>query len=59
MDEQHQKTPLEKFEPETDLKIDDYKQFIGQKGVDECRRLADPIEGKGWGNLNSTFMGGA
>jgi len=58
MDEQHQKTPLEKFEPEADLKIDDYKQFIGQKGVDECRRLAEPIEGKGWGNLNSTFMGG-
>lgn len=50
--------PLESYEPEFQLKIDDYKEYIGQEKVDAVKRLAEPLTGKGWSNLNSTFVGG-
>jgi len=52
------RAPLESFEPEFNLKIEDYKDYIGQEKVDEIKLLAEPLTGKGWANLNSTFMGG-
>jgi trehalose synthase len=51
-------TPLEKYDPETALSPHDYEAFIGRARVEELNRLADPLEGIGWANVNSTFTGG-
>lgn len=58
MAETRERTPLEKFEPDFERKIEDYEPYIGLQGVDELKRLAEPVQGKGWANLNSTFIGG-
>jgi len=50
--------PLEEFQPERGIDIDDYEPFIGCERVEEIRRLASPLEGRSWANVNSTFMGG-
>ena len=50
--------PLEEYEPDFTLEAKDYKTFIGPKRVEELKYLAEPLEGKGWGNVNSTLMGG-
>ena len=51
-------TPLEEYEPDFTLKAEDYEIYIGPERVEELKRLAEPLEGKGWGNVNSTLMGG-
>jgi trehalose synthase len=50
--------PLEAHEPEFTTSIDDYREYIGQDKVDDLRRLAEPLVGKEWVNVNSTFVGG-
>ncbi|WP_461211381.1 glycosyltransferase [Desulfocurvus sp. DL9XJH121] len=35
-----------------------YAEFIGQAKVDELRRLAEPLRGRGWANVNSSLAGG-
>lgn len=54
----HRITVLEKYHPEFERQIEDYLPFISQARVDEIRRLSDPLIGKSWTNVNSTFMGG-
>ena len=49
---------LEEYAPESLLTIDEYEPYIGQERVDALKQLATPVEGKGWANINSTFVGG-
>lgn len=49
---------LEEYAPESILTIDEYEPYIGQERVDALKRLTTPVEGKGWANINSTFVGG-
>ncbi|MEA1867694.1 MAG: hypothetical protein U9N19_06285 [Thermodesulfobacteriota bacterium] len=51
-------TPLEEFKPQNILKAEDYESYIGQERVEELKRLAEPVIGKGWSNVNSTLIGG-
>jgi trehalose synthase len=53
-----QRMPLDEFEPEHPVSIKQYQSYIGAERVDEIKRLAEPLEGIGWANVNSTFMGG-
>jgi len=49
---------LEEYRPGFTLKAEDYEPYIGKAGIEELKRLAGPLEGKGWANVNSTLMGG-
>ncbi|MBF0253814.1 MAG: glycosyltransferase [Candidatus Omnitrophica bacterium] len=49
---------LEEYQPATSLSPDDYTEVIGRQKVEELKRLADPLRGKRWSHVNSTFMGG-
>ena len=49
---------LEEYQPETILTLDEYEPYIGQERVDALKQLATGVEGKGWVNINSTFVGG-
>ncbi len=52
------KTTLETFEPDTITTIDDYVPFIGDARAEELKKLAAPLEGRAWANINSTLIGG-
>ena len=49
---------LEEYQPEATLTIDEYEPYIGQERVDTLKHLAGAVEGRGWANINSTFVGG-
>ena len=49
---------LEEYKPDFTIGIEEYEPYIGRERVDELKRLAEPLEGKGWANVNSTLMGG-
>ncbi len=49
---------LEEYQPETILTLDEYEPYIGRERVNALTRLATAVEGKGWANINSTFVGG-
>ncbi|MCK5423038.1 MAG: hypothetical protein KAJ08_12780, partial [Deltaproteobacteria bacterium] len=49
---------LEEYVPDSNIGIEEYESYIGRERVDELKRLAEPLEGKGWANVNSTLMGG-
>lgn len=49
---------LEEYKPDFTIGIEEYEPYIGRERVDELKRLAEPLEGKGWTNVNSTLMGG-
>ena len=49
---------LEEYAPESILTIDEYEPYIGREQVATLKQLAAPVEGKGWANINSTFVGG-
>ena len=49
---------LEEVRPEGSFGLADYEAVIGRPGMDELRRLAEPLAGHGWVNVNSTAMGG-
>ncbi|MDY7031696.1 MAG: glycosyltransferase [Thermodesulfobacteriota bacterium] len=51
-------TQLEEYKPDYNVKPEDYTPYIGEKRVEELKSLAEPLEGKGWANVNSTLMGG-
>ncbi|MCB2210524.1 glycosyltransferase [bacterium] len=51
-------TPLETYEPELTLELDAYAPYIGNERVEGLRRLAEPLQGKTWAHVNSTFAGG-
>lgn len=50
--------PLESFEPEHTIEMDEYLPHIGQESLDVLRKLAEPLQGTRWCHLNSTFDGG-
>ncbi len=49
---------LEEHRPEQAFGLADYEAVIGRAGLDELRRLAEPLTGHGWVNVNSTAVGG-
>ena len=49
---------LEEYVPDSNIGIEEYESYIGSERVGELKRLAEPLEGKGWANVNSTLMGG-
>lgn len=49
---------LLEYQPHADLTIGEYEPYIGRERVEALQHLAAPVEGKGWANLNSTFVGG-
>ena len=49
---------LEEYKPDSNIGLEEYELYIGRQRVDELKRLAEPLEGKGWANVNSTLMGG-
>lgn len=51
-------TGLEEVRPEGAFGLADYEAVIGRSAMDELRRLAEPLAGHGWVNVNSTAMGG-
>lgn len=55
---QHAATSLEEYEPQIELLPDYYEPYVGRERVEELKRLAEPITGRGWANVNSTFSGG-
>ena len=50
--------PMEKFESDLMINPEEYEIYIGHDQVDNLKRLAEPIAGKGWVNVNSTLIGG-
>ena len=51
-------TGLEEHRPEGPFGLSDYEAVIGRERVDELTRLAEPLTGRGWVNVNSTAVGG-
>ena len=51
-------TPLDAFKPDTPMVIDDYLPIVGKERLDRIKSLAEPLQGKRWCHLNSTFEGG-
>lgn len=51
-------SPLEEYQPARDVAPEEYAPFIGPARVDELKRLAEPLAGRGWTNINSTLVGG-
>jgi trehalose synthase len=51
-------TLLEEYKSNLTLELADYAPYIGRERVDDLKRLAEPLQGKGWANVNSTFVGG-
>lgn len=49
---------VEEYQPSLVVKPEDYEAFIGREAVDHLRRLAEPVEGRAWANINSTLVGG-
>jgi trehalose synthase len=58
MPENKRKTPLKEYRPDVTVAPEDYAPFIGEKKVDELKRLAEPVRDKAWANVNSTLVGG-
>jgi len=52
------KFPIKEYEPDVVVTPEDYEPYIGREGVDYLKRLAEPLVGKGWSNINSTLVGG-
>jgi trehalose synthase len=49
---------LQEFEPTKSLSLDDYSPYLKKEKSDIIRKLAEPLEGYGWANINSTMLGG-
>lgn len=49
---------LDEFHPDVTISPDEYEPYIGHQRVEELKRLAAPLVGKSWANVNSTFTGG-
>jgi trehalose synthase len=52
------RNPLETYTPDRNLQLDQFIPFIGAERVDALKILADPLAGKTWAHVNSTFDGG-
>ena len=49
---------FQEFQPDVESRAEDYTPYIGQKAVEELKRLAGQVEGRTWANVNSTMVGG-
>jgi len=49
---------MEEFESDFTITPEEYEIYIGHDQVENLKRLAEPIVGKGWVNVNSTLIGG-
>ncbi len=49
---------LEEHRPEGSFDLSDYEAVIGAERMDEIKRLAEPLTGRTWVNVNSTSVGG-
>ena len=49
---------LDEYQSRTLVRPEQYEPFVGAERIDELKRLAEPLTGKGWANINSTFSGG-
>lgn len=49
---------LEEQRPEGAFDLSDYEAVIGGERMDEIKRLAEPLTGRTWVNVNSTSVGG-
>ena len=49
---------LTEYVPEFQVRPEDFTPYIGLERVEELKRLAAPLEEKGWANVNSTLIGG-
>lgn len=52
------RTQLQAFTPERIYHPEEFTPYIGKKKVEELQRIAAPLEGAGWTNVNSTLIGG-
>ena len=57
-DTQNAHARLAEYQPDAALTIADYEPYIGRERVEALQRLAAPVEGRSWTNVNSTFVGG-
>lgn len=55
---QSKKCPPAEHAPVALIGPEAYLEFIGPDRVEHLKRLAAPLEGKGWANVNSTLVGG-
>ena len=49
---------LDEFHPNVTISPDEYEPYIGHQRVEDLKRLAAPLAGRSWANVNSTFVGG-
>ncbi|MFO7963185.1 MAG: glycosyltransferase [Desulfobacterales bacterium] len=49
---------LETFQPSRILQPEEFESYIGKEKVEQLKKTASLIEGKGWTNVNSTLSGG-
>jgi trehalose synthase len=57
-DIQRNPASLAEYEPTSNLTPEDYEPYIGAERVEALKRLAEPLAGRGWANVSSTFVGG-
>lgn len=50
--------PLEEYQPTRQSELEEYEPYVGRLKLEEIKRLAEPLLGRGWVNVNSTFVGG-
>ena len=49
---------MTEYVPEFQVRPEDYLPYINHRRIEELKRLAAPLEGKSWTNVNSTLIGG-
>ncbi|GAB6176123.1 glycosyltransferase [Desulfobaculum senezii] len=54
----HKTCSLTEHTPEIIRSPEDYVPIVGEERVQELVRLATPLQGKGWANVNSALVGG-
>lgn len=48
----------DQFVLQSAINVDLYKKHVGDQYIEELKKLAEPLQGKTWVNLNSTCVGG-
>jgi trehalose synthase len=52
------KHTLKAYEPQREVRPEEYAPYVGPEMIEGLIRLAQPLRGKRWANVNSTFEGG-
>lgn len=50
--------PFREHEPERALSLEEFEPYVGSGVIERLERLADPVIGRVWVDVNSTFVGG-